>query len=129
MNPGWEGRHGGRRARQQLTWRLGLVLLIALMGCGKHGKEAPVGGSEVPPSKVNLKRNVELVVAEPRSLVHYIETVGVLEAENQTDIAAGVTGVVDEVLFREGDAVTPESILIKVDQRRYLSAAKVAEAN
>ncbi len=129
MNLGCNGRESLQR---DLWWRIGLVgllLLATAMGCGKHGKEAPVGGSDVPPSKVNLKRNVELTRAEPRSLVHYIETVGILEAENQTDIAAGVSGVVDEVLFREGDAVRPDSVLIKVDQRRYTSQARVAEAN
>src|SRR5262249_22810652 len=76
-----------------------VCLLAAAAGCGKHGKAAPVGGSDVAPSKVNLKRNVELTQAEQRPLVYYVETVGVLEAEGQTDIAAGVNGVVDEVLF------------------------------
>lgn len=125
MTPGF----GCRIAR---IWLCGLALLTGLAasaGCGKHGKAAPVGGSDVPPSKVNLKRNVELGRAERRPLVYYVETVGVIEAEGQTDIAAGVAGMVDEVLFREGDEVTTDTVLVKVDQRRYLSAVKVAEAN
>jgi multidrug efflux system membrane fusion protein len=113
-------------------WLSGLAalsLLVAAAGCGKHGKAAPVGGSDVPPSKVNLKRNVELTHAEQRPLVYYVDTVGVLEAEGQTEIAAGVNGVVDEVLFREGDEVTADKVLIKIDQKRYVSQARVAEAN
>lgn len=106
-----------------------LVLVLGAGGCGRHGKSSPVGGDDRPPSKVNLKRNVELAQASQRSLVYYVETVGVLEAEAQTDIAAGVTGIVDEVLFREGDEVDPGRVLVKVDQRRYTSELKVAEAN
>src|SRR5438132_13901501 len=98
------------------------VLLAAAVGCGRHGKAAPVGGSDVPPSKVNLKRNVELGRAEQRSIVYYVDTVGYVEAEGQTDLAAGVKGIVDEVLFREGDVVEANKVLIKVDQRGYQSA-------
>jgi RND family efflux transporter MFP subunit len=103
-------------------------LMLVANGCGRHGSSAS-GGLGVPPSKVNLKRNVELVQAEQRPLVYYVETVGWLEAENQTEVAAGVSGIVDEVLFREGDRVEPDTVLIKVDQRRYTAAARVAEAN
>lgn len=108
-----------------------LLLLFCLFasGCGKHGTAAPQGGSDVPPSKVNLKRNVDLGRAEQRALVYSVDMVGSIEAEGQTDIAAGVIGVVDEVLFREGDKVTVDTVLLKVDQRRYESAAKLAEAN
>jgi membrane fusion protein (multidrug efflux system)/multidrug efflux system membrane fusion protein len=114
------------------AWALavtGLAWAALAVGCSRHGKAAPQGGDDRPPSKVNLERKVDLSRAEQRSLVQFVETVGVLEAEGQTDIAAGVNGLVDEVLFREGDEVTPQTILVKVDQRRYVAAAKVAEAN
>jgi RND family efflux transporter MFP subunit len=107
---------------------VGLALLAGSSGCGRHGKAAPTGGSDVPPSKVNLKRNVELGKAEQRALVYYVDTVGGLEAEAQTDIAAGVSGLVDEVLFREGEIVDAKKILVKIDQRRYQDAVKIAEA-
>jgi membrane fusion protein (multidrug efflux system)/multidrug efflux system membrane fusion protein len=118
------------RLASGLLW---LAAGLALAGCGKRGKEAPVGGSDVPPSKANLKRNVDLARAEQRAVDYVVETVGFLEAEGQTDLAAGVSGVVDEVNFREGDEVSPEATLkrplILIDQRRYLAAAEVARAN
>src|SRR5437763_11981540 len=87
----------------------GLVLAAALLalaaGCAKSAKPAPQGGSDVPASKVNLARGVELCQAERRTIISRVDTVGVLEAEGQTDIAAGVSGLVDEVSFREGDLV------------------------
>lgn len=120
-----------RGTRSPLVWRglafgFGLVLLAA--GCGKHAKDASPGITNIPPHKTNLKRNVELGRAEQRSIVYYVETVGVLEAEGQTEIAAGVTGIVDEVLFREGDQVDTNTVLVKVDQPRYLSLVKSAQA-
>src|SRR4051794_34388693 len=105
-----------------------LALVAAGAGCGRQGKGAPQGGDGRPPSKVNLKRTVELGRAEQQALVSFVEVVGVLEAEGQTDLAAGVSGLVDEVSFREGDDVNPGTVLVKVDQRRYVAAAKVAEA-
>lgn len=118
-----------RLASSQSRWLvLSVGLLVFAFGCSRHSKEAPQGGSSVPPHKTNLKRNVELGRAEQRSLIYYIHTTGVLEAEGQTDIAAGVSGIVDEVLFREGDQVDTQTVLVKVDQRRYLSLVKAAEA-
>ena len=52
-----------------------------------------------------------------------------LEAEGQTDIAAGVSGVVDEVFFREGDEVKPGTLLVTIDQARYQADAELARAN
>lgn len=102
---------------------------VLLSGCGRHGKEAPQGGSTVTPSQTKLKRNVELGQVTREALQTYVETVGYLEAEGQTEIAAGVSGVVDEVLFREGQVVDQNTVLVKVDQRRYVTALDVAKAN
>ena len=117
----WQGR--------ALAGLCGLAFLAGAAGCSRQGKAAPVGGSDVPPSQVKLGRNVELARVEQRPLEYSVETVGYLEAEGQTDIAAGVTGVVDEVLFREGQRVDGDTVLVKVDQPRYLAAAQIARAN
>jgi membrane fusion protein, multidrug efflux system len=103
-----------------------LVLISCLVGCN-HDNTNPV--SAVPPSKVNLKRNVELCVAEQRALQYAVETPGVLEAERVTDIAAGVSGIIDEVFFREGDNVTPDTVMILVDQKRFQTQLDIATAN
>ncbi|HXG10835.1 MAG TPA: efflux RND transporter periplasmic adaptor subunit [Gemmataceae bacterium] len=116
--------------RPRLPWvrAVGLAgltaLLAALAGCGADG-----AASAAKTPKTKPQRPVELAQAERRPLEYFVETVGVLEAEGKTDIAAGVSGVVDEVLFREGQWVERGSILVKVDQRRYIAAAEVARAN
>lgn len=100
--------------------------LAGLAGCS--GSNMPAVPA-VPPSKVNLKRNVEVGKAEKRSLQYAVETPGVLEAERVTDIAAGVSGIVDDVLFREGELVTPDTVLILIDQRRFETQLALARAN
>src|SRR5687768_10501744 len=104
-------------------------LLSASAGCSKRGIGAPTGGSTLAPSKVILARNVELGTAQQRALVYRVETVGVLEAEGQTDIAAGVPGVVDQVYFREGDEVQPGTLLVTIDQPRFQAEEQVSRAN
>jgi RND family efflux transporter MFP subunit len=110
--------------------QLWLGLSVLLLGCARPAIEAPKGGAEIAPAKVNLRRGVELVRVEQRALTYAVETVGILEAEAVTDIAAGVNGLVDEVNFREGDEVRPDTSrpLIKVDQKRYLAAVAAAQA-
>ena len=108
---------------------LPLLLFSSAAGCGKHGAKAPTGGGNVAPSKVVLLRNVELTTVGQRSLVYRVETVGLLEAEGQTEIAAGVNGVVDQVFFREGDEVQPGTLLVTVDQVRFQADDDLARAN
>jgi multidrug efflux system membrane fusion protein len=109
-----------------MHFRIWFLIPILLAGCNNdHGAAAP----PIPPSKVNLKRNVELCIAERRALNYTVETPGVLEAERVTDIAAGVSGLVDEVLFREGQYVTPDTVLILIDQKRFQTQLDIAKAN
>jgi RND family efflux transporter MFP subunit len=107
---------------------VGLAVLVA--GCGKHSVEAPQGGHNAPPSKARLKRNVELDQARQESMASYVETVGYLDAEGQTDVAAGVAGVVEEVNFREGDwVIKDETILVRIDPEKYEAMLAQAEAS
>lgn len=105
------------------------LLSLVSMGCGKKSVPAPQGGSDVPPSKVNLKRGVELARVEQRQIISHVESVGSIEAENLTQIPAGVAGIVDRVLFREGDLVDPadNKPLIEIDQQNYTALLEIAQ--
>src|SRR5262249_43053573 len=100
------------------------LVLLCLTGC-KHDTTAKA----TPPRKIVLERNVDLTTVQKRSLVYRVETIGVLEAEGQTDIAAGVNGVIDEVLFREGDEVKAGCILVIIARDRYQADEDLAKAN
>ncbi len=106
------------------------VAMLMLSGCGKRGYEAPQGGAVVPLSKVRLKRNVDIVPVRQDRMSSYVETVGFLEAEGQTDIAAGVSGTVVEVLFREGQPVEKgKTVLARIEPKKYQALLAQAEAN
>jgi len=107
---------------------LGTLMLVAV-GCGKKGIPAPLGGSDVPPSKVNLKRSVDLVRVEQRPIISFVESVGTIEAEYVTQIPAGVAGIVDEVYFREGDIVDPIDgrPLVRIDHAYYTALVDIAD--
>lgn len=107
-----------------------LVLAVVLLGCGRKGYDAPQGGAVVPPSKVRLKRNVELVRVKQEKMNSFVETVGYLDAEGQSEIAAGVSGVVEDVFVREGDwVVQDKTVLARIDPKKYSAMLAQAEAN
>ncbi|MFO0877129.1 MAG: efflux RND transporter periplasmic adaptor subunit [Gemmataceae bacterium] len=84
----------------------------------------------MPPSKVRLKRNVDIERVKQERLPSFVETVGTLDAEGQTDIAAGVSGLVTDVFFREGDLVIKDqTLLARIDPTKYRALLKQAEAN
>jgi RND family efflux transporter MFP subunit len=106
---------------------LAAVIMVAA-GCTR-GKSAPESGAALPPSKVNIRRNVQISQAVQQSLVYTVETVGVIEAEGETQLAAGVAGNVDEVNFREGDEVDPADPkpMVKISVPLYEAAVEVAK--
>ena len=59
-----------------------------------------------------------------------VDTVGYLDAEGQTDVAAGVSGIVEEVYFREGDWVEKDrTLLARIEPKKYEAMLAQAEAN
>jgi membrane fusion protein, multidrug efflux system len=105
-------------------------LVAALAGCARQGHGAPQGGSAVTPAKAKLKRNVEMTQARQEKMLSSVETVGYLDAEGQTDVAAGVSGVVEEVLFREGDwVIKDQTLLVRIEPKKYEALLAQAEAN
>ena len=104
------------------------LLAVLLFGIGA-GCRHEGGAKASAPKRVVLERNVDLATVERKALVYRVETIGVLEAEGQTDIASGVNGVVDEVLFREGDEVKAGDVLAIIDKERYQADKDLARAN
>lgn len=106
-----------------------IFLCVVSVACGKKGIPAPQGGSDVPPSKVNLKRSVDLIRVEQKSIVSFVESVGSIEAEFVTPIPAGVAGIVDQVHFREGDLVDPNNPqpLVVIDHEYYTALVDIAD--
>ncbi len=104
-----------------------LMVSVVALGCNSH--ESAKKSAMLAPPKTVLSRNVDVTPVLQKPLVYRVETVGLLEAEGQTDIAAGVTGIVDSVSFREGDVVEAGQVLITIDQDRFKADFELAKAN
>ena len=64
-----------------------------------------------------------------RDVVYEIKALGTLEAQDLVQVTAQVEGVVTEVRFHEGDRVTPQTVLLRIDPARYRLEAERAKAD
>lgn len=135
---------------QQLLLISGLVLLIFLGGLGfsgcrkaDNGKQAnsenrnsdrPAmtnprrGGTTSTLSRMNIVYPVEAMVVQLQNLVYTVNAVGSVEAFEKVQVTARVPGVVEKVLFAEGDHVQVNQVLAEIEPERYQLAVEAAEA-
>jgi multidrug efflux system membrane fusion protein len=93
--------------------RLAAVLLLAALAACKP--------PEQPRSRGNLqvKPRVTTVTAAAREIEYAIEASGSIQASEEISIPASVSGIVDRVTFKEGDAVTPETVLVEIEVEKF----------
>ena len=70
---------------------------------------------------------VGTVVAEKRDITPSLEFVGRVEAINRVDVRARVTGFLEEVVFKEGDAVKEGAPLYRIEKGLFEAAVKQAQ--
>jgi membrane fusion protein (multidrug efflux system) len=71
---------------------------------------------------------VRVAPAAVQDVVYRIKALGSLEPEDLVHVTAQVEGVVSDVRFREGDRVTPETVLLHIDPDRYRLEAERTKA-
>jgi multidrug efflux system membrane fusion protein len=98
-------------------------IVAAAAACG--GGANP-GGASGPASSEAL--NVRTAPVATRDVVYKVQALGSLEAEELVRVTAEVDGAVAQVLFHEGDRVTPGTVLVRIDLNRYRLEADRAEA-
>lgn len=104
-----------------------LIVMVALLApaCGTGaGVAAPSAGSAATPPAARIATAPVVV----RDVTSTIDALGSVEAEEEVRVVASVEGVVTRVRFREGDHVTPASILAEIDPERYRMLAERAQA-
>ena len=118
--------------------RLWLIVIVALGLFSTHCKK---GGSEAagaPPAKAGkpgatmdksrISYPVEVQPVEIRSLVYTVSAVGSIEAFEKVQVTARVAGVVDRVLFAEGNLANVGQVLVEIEPERYKLAVESAQA-
>jgi multidrug efflux system membrane fusion protein len=123
----------------------GLVTLVALalaagVGCGgKEEAAAPGGGPPAGkagagkggpggPGRGPMQFPVEVAPVEARDVEYVVDAVGSVEAFERVQITARVAGVVERVLFTEGQAVKKGDTLAEIEPSRYSLAVASAKA-
>ena len=101
-----------------------LALLAILPAACKSGAEP--GGGRVSSGGRALK--VRMAPVATRDVIYKVQSLGSLEADELVQIPAEVSGAVSDVRFHEGDRVTPETVLLRIDPERYRLEAARAEA-
>jgi membrane fusion protein (multidrug efflux system) len=99
-----------------------LLTLGLAAGCGKKaaGPAASAGGFKQPVEVTNIAR---------RDLVETLSLVGSLAANETAQLRAEISGQVRSVQFQEGERVTRDQVLIKIDDAELRAQLAQAEAS
>ncbi|MCM2256804.1 MAG: efflux RND transporter periplasmic adaptor subunit [Vicinamibacteria bacterium] len=102
------------------------AFLVACGGSSSAAGSAPAGAK--PASRGPMALKVRVAPVTVQDVVYEVKAVGSLEAEEIVQVTAEVEGAVSEVLFREGDHVTPKTVLARIDPEKHRLEAERAEA-
>lgn len=101
---------------------LGVSACVLLAGCEKKSAAGGAGGGP-PPTQVIVAEAQVQPVAETLSLV------GSLVANEKVEIFAEADGVVQEILFEEGQKVEKGQLIIRLDETKYAASLAETEAS
>lgn len=127
------------RNRKRLATALGALVLVALVGTAvavrksnNDTREAPANAgtratqASAPVAGLIEMLQTDVVAAAPRDLRVSLPLSGSLRALNQAAVKAKVSGEVQQVLVREGEAVRAGQVIARIDPAEY--EAKVTQA-
>ena len=126
--------------------RRGIVLLFASLalvaGCAKKESAPaapPAGGKGARGGGKGLTFTVDVLPVEAKKVDYVVQAPGQIDAFERVQVTARVAGVVDKVLFTEGQEVKKGKRLVTIDSERYavvvaqmkaqLDKAKAAQAD
>lgn len=98
-----------------------LLILLLVAGCKPTEQPRPAGQHVRKP-------RVTTIEAAAREIEYSIEAPGSIEAAEEISVPASVSGIVDAVNFKEGDAVDPVKILVEIEVERYRLGEERAQA-
>jgi len=107
--------------RVLLTTSVGAACCVALAGCRKSAGAGAAGGGfpTVQVIAVEVKR---------QSVTESLSLVGSLAANEMVEVKAETEGVVQEILFHEGQRVEKGQLLLLLDETKFAAALAEAES-
>ena len=100
----------------------GLPLLVS--ACTRAEGKAPGQPGASRPALA-----VRIAPVTVQDVTYEVKALGSLEAQELVQVTAEVEGAVTEIRFNEGDRVTPQTVLFRIDPERYRLEAERAEAS
>jgi RND family efflux transporter MFP subunit len=107
-------------------------MAFALVACGCKGKQEdgpPAGGKAKRGGRQGLTYTVDTLQVESKRVDYIVQAPGTIDAFERVQVTARVAGVVDKVLFTEGQEVKRGQILVTIDAERYALAVAQAKAS
>ena len=105
-----------------------LIILLLVPACKKSGQPAPSAKRGGASGRSSVTFPVEVEAVKVRSLIYTINAVGSVDAFEKVQVTARVAGVVDRVLFAEGNMAAVGQVLVEIEPERYRLAVESAQA-
>jgi multidrug efflux system membrane fusion protein len=103
-----------------------LTLIACLAGCGLVGCSGKGGGADARPVPTPVPVTVSSVLR--KDVPVDVRAVGNAEAFNTVQVLPQVSGLIQEVHFREGENVKKDQLLFTIDTRPYRASLSAAQA-
>ncbi len=114
--------------------RLWMLVMFCALGAGAYGAWWwwQQGGASAVEAKGGKGKGAPLFVKTTKAVAKpmpvLIEAVGTVEPEHSVQVRAQVSGVLQSVLFKEGDKVKAGQLLFQIDPRTYDASYRQAQA-
>jgi RND family efflux transporter MFP subunit len=113
--------------------RLAVLALVALSAMSCHKKDEasaapPAGGKGGKGARGALTFTVDVLPVESKRVDYLVLAPGTIDAFERVQVTARVAGVVDRVLFTEGQEVKKGKALVVIDAERYSLSVAQAKA-
>jgi len=113
--------------RLVITASIVLIMSLFLIHCRKAENSA--GGKKGRlADRTRITFPVEVRDIEEKSLVYSVNAVGSVDAFEKVQVTARVSGVVDRVLFSEGNPAKVDQILVEIEPERFRLGVESAQA-
>ncbi len=103
---------------------LSLLLLVAYFGCGNNSHSNPNNNND---DEVVVP--VEIAEIIEGDISAYFTGTATIEAEEETEVVAKVSGVIEKLLTEEGDYVKAGQVLAKLDDEKIAVQLEQVKAN
>ena len=108
----------------------GVALAFLLAACGPKGGPGAVPGG--PPGAAGAgppAMQVVAIQARQQPVVELVLLVGTLAANEAVEIKSETDGIVQEILFSEGQPVEKDELLLRLDETKLVATLAEAEAS